>query len=75
MKKQRNLKSWDQQNYLVRLVIIGFCYTGKPRHNELGYNEVPVLTRQVPGPVFFYCVVQWIEQPFTTSSDIARFRL
>ena len=33
VKKQRNTKSWDQQNYLV---IIGFCYI-RPR-----YNEVPL---------------------------------
>ena len=25
VKKQRNIKSWDEQNYLVRLVIRGFC--------------------------------------------------
>ena len=33
VKKQRNIKSWDQQNYLV---IGGFCYI-RPR-----YNEVPL---------------------------------
>ena len=33
LKKQRNIKSWDQQNYLV---IRGFCYI-RPR-----YNEVPL---------------------------------
>ena len=33
VKKQRNIKSWDQQNYLV---IRGFCYI-RPR-----YNEVPL---------------------------------
>ena len=33
VKKQRNIKSWDQQNYLV---IRGLCYI-RPR-----YNEVPL---------------------------------
>ena len=33
VKKQRNIKSWDQQNYLV---IRGVCYI-RPR-----YNEVPL---------------------------------
>ena len=33
VKEQRNIKSWDQQNYLV---IRGFCYI-RPR-----YNEVPL---------------------------------
>ena len=33
VKKQRNIKSWDQQNYLV---ITGFCYIGPL------YNEVPL---------------------------------
>ena len=33
VKKQRNIKSWDQQNYLV---IRGCCYI-RPR-----YNEVPL---------------------------------
>ena len=33
VKKQRNIKSWDQQNYLV---ITGFCYI-RPL-----YNEVPL---------------------------------
>ena len=33
VKKQRNIKSWDQQNHLV---IRGFCYI-RPR-----YNEVPL---------------------------------
>ena len=35
VKKQRNIKSWDQQNYLV---ITGFCYI-RPL-----YNEVPLYT-------------------------------
>ena len=35
VKKQRNIKSWDQQNYLV---IRGFCYI-RPL-----YNEVPLYT-------------------------------
>ena len=36
VKKQRNIKSWDQQNYLV---IRGFCYI-RPL-----YNEVPLYCR------------------------------
>ena len=36
VKKQRNIKSWDQQNYLV---IRGFCYI-RPL-----YNEVPLYIR------------------------------
>ena len=41
VKKQRNIKSWDQQNYLV---IRGLCYI-RPR-----YNEVPlyIFLRLVP---------------------------
>ena len=36
VKKQRNIKSWDQQNYLIR----GFCYI-RPRYNKvpLYYNQ------------------------------------
>ena len=43
VQKQRNIKSWDQQNYLV---IRGFCYI-RPRYNEVplyvfwGYQWVP----------------------------------
>ena len=37
VKKQRNIKSWDQQNYLV---IRGFCYS-RPL-----YNEVPLYLQQ-----------------------------
>ena len=37
VKKQRNIKSWDQQNYLV---IRGFCYI-RPR-----YNEVPLYMKR-----------------------------
>ena len=36
VKKQRNIKSWDQQNYLV---IRGFCYI-RPLYNEVSlYNQ------------------------------------
>ena len=39
VKKQRNIKSWDQQNYLV---IRGFCYI-RPRYNEVPlYYILPV---------------------------------
>ena len=44
VKKQRNIKSWDQQNYLV---IRGFCYI-RPL-----YNEVPLYFRNGKGA----CVV------------------
>ena len=41
VKKQRNIKSWDQQNYLV---IRGFCYI-RPLYNEVPlYKELPVTT-------------------------------
>ena len=33
VKKQRNIKSWDQQNYLV---IRGFCYI-RPLYNEVPF--------------------------------------
>ena len=32
VKKQRNIKSWDQLNHLV---IRGFCYTVEPHYNEV----------------------------------------
>ena len=37
VKKQRDIKSWDQQNYLV---ITGFCYI-RPL-----YNEVPLYSKK-----------------------------
>ena len=43
VKKQRDIKSWDQQNYLV---IRGFCYI-RPRYNEVPlypYNNYTVYT-------------------------------
>ena len=43
VKKQINIKSWDQQNYLV---IRGFCYI-RPL-----YNEVPLYRKYFCG--FFY---------------------
>ena len=36
VKNKRNIKSWDQQNYIVILSIRGFCYI-RPL-----YNEVPL---------------------------------
>ena len=42
VKKQRNVKSWDQQNYLV---IRGFCYI-RPR-----YNEVPLYPQKLLTPL------------------------
>ena len=35
VKKQRNIKSWDQQNYLV---IRGFCYI-RPLYNQGGISS------------------------------------
>ena len=54
VKKQRNIKSWDQQNYLV---ITGFCYI-RPL-----YNEVPLYLRfgafiHVKGKVVHYHSLQ-----------------
>ena len=49
VKKQRYIKSWDQQIYLV---IRGFCYI-RPRYNEVPlyisarYNESPLYTYQL----------------------------
>ena len=38
VKTQRNIKSWDQQNYLV---IRGFCYI-RPLYNEVPlYSKIP----------------------------------
>ena len=37
VKKQRNIKSWDQQNYLV---IRGFCFI-RPRYNEVPLYKHP----------------------------------
>ena len=49
VKKQRNIKSWDQQNYLV---IRGFCYI-RPL-----YNEIPLYMETKPyqhsAPVLWY---------------------
>ena len=39
VKKQRNIKSWDQQNYLV---IRGFCYI-RPLYNEVPLYHSPVI--------------------------------
>ena len=37
VKKQRNIKNWDQQNYLV---ITGFCYI-RPLYNKVSlYNKI-----------------------------------
>ena len=43
VKKQRNIKSWDQQNHLV---ITGFCYI-RPL-----YNEVPLYSKCILLPFF-----------------------
>ena len=48
VQKQRNIKSWDQQNYLV---IRGFCYI-RPL-----YNEVPLYMKYVEKFNFY---VVWI---------------
>ena len=45
VKKQRNIKSWDQQNYLV---IRGFCYI-RPR-----FSEVPLYHQYI-----LHCISWW----------------
>ena len=40
VKKQRNIKSWDQQNYLV---ITGFCYI-RPLYNEVPLYYLPLFS-------------------------------
>ena len=40
VKKQRNIKSWDQQNYLV---IRGFCYI-RPLYNEIPLYSIADMT-------------------------------
>ena len=52
VKKQRNIKSWDQQNYLV---IRGFCYIWPL------YNEVSLYTKQ-----FFFLSVSLVQGTNTT---------
>ena len=47
VKKQRDIKSWDQQNYLV---IRGFCYI-RPL-----YNEVPLYSIRFPRVPSWACV-------------------
>ena len=49
VKKQRNIKIWDQQNYLV---IRGFCYI-RPR-----YNEVPLYNSFYKICTHFYYLIQ-----------------
>ena len=48
VKKQRNIKSWDQQNYLV---ITGFYYIGPL------YNEVPLYNFFLSGHIEISCFV------------------
>ena len=36
LEKQSNIKSWDQQKYLV---IRGFCYAVEPCLKEVGYHK------------------------------------
>ena len=48
VKKQRNIKSWDQQNYLV---IRGFCYI-RPRYNEVPLYQSVSMWPHIP--VCFY---------------------
>ena len=52
VKKQRNMKSWDQQNYLV---IRGFCYI-RPL-----YNEVPlyILFWLIYTLIFYLCICRF----------------
>ena len=57
VKKQRNIKSWDQQNYLV---IRGFRYI-RPRYNEVPlYHHITTLhTHQHSQCVSMWKVVLW----------------
>ena len=42
VKKQKNIKRWNQQNYQV--VITEFCYTVEPRYNEdIGTMKITLL--------------------------------
>ena len=43
-KKQRNMKSWDQQNYLV---ITGFCYI-RPLYNEVPLYLIAYILTHLP---------------------------
>ena len=57
-KKQRNIKTWDQQNYLL---IREFCYI-RPFNNEvpLYWYSYLVLLQLYPGPAWScWWVVQW----------------
>ena len=61
VKKQRNIKSWDQQNYLVKVVIRGFCYI-RPRYNEVPlYNKTLFFLLQGhfagPSSLYFFAFV------------------
>ena len=47
IEKQRNIKIWDQQNYLV---IRGFCYI-RPR-----YNEVPLYYKSTQVNMHLHCI-------------------
>ena len=56
VKKQINIKSWDQQNYLV---IRGFCYI-RPLYNEVPlYNYITTFT-------YHYYPGHWIQFQFHT---------
>ena len=62
VKKQRNIKSWDQQNYLV---IRGFCYI-RPR-----YNEVPLYDLCIR----LYCILNLILMIFYKCSHIILYHI
>ena len=50
VKKQKNIKSWDQPNYLV---IRGFCYI-RPRYNEVPLYYMKVMSNCIFFPSYFY---------------------
>ena len=68
VKKQRNIKRWDQQNYLV---IRGFCYI-RPRYNEVPLYMIRMLDSSILGPgyedVTQWC--NWILPSFHTHTRI-----
>ena len=56
VKKQRNIKSWDQENYLV---LRGFCYI-RPL-----YNEVPLYKYKDNLALEWHLTIIWICTYFT----------
>ena len=69
VKKQRNIKSWDQQNYLV---IRGFCYI-RPLYNEVPlYQQINKRIPFIKLLVFFklFYQVNFLDYVFIKKNDI-----